>query len=187
MIKTVIFDFFGVLRTDGYKAWLTHQSIPHEGAYYDLSRRSDLALLNDEEFFQELSELVGREVTEDEMDQSTAIYTDVVAIAEKVGEKYSTGLLSNAPGEYLRGILVDNDLERLFETIVISSEIGMVKPDRNIFEYILDKMDAVAQETIFIDDSPLNVEGAKAVGINAIRFESPEQLRKDLATFGVEV
>jgi HAD superfamily hydrolase (TIGR01509 family) len=187
MITTVIFDFFGVLRTDGYKAWLTHQNIPHEGAYYDLSRRSDLALLNEEEFFQELSELVGRTVTKDEMDQSTAIYADVVAIAEKVGETYPTGLLSNAPGEYLRTILANNDLERLFKTIVISSEIGMVKPDRNIFEYILDKMDATPEETIFIDDSPLNVEGAKAVGINAIRFESPEQLKKDLAAFGVAV
>ena len=186
MIKTVIFDFFGVLQTDGYKSWLTKQGIPLEGEYYDLSRRSDLGLLADNEFFEELSKLSGIEITEEEIDQSTSMYTEVIAIVEKVRETYPTGLLSNAPSGYIREILQEHNLEHLFNTIVVSGEIGFVKPDRRIFEHILGVMNANAKETIFIDDSLLNVEGARAVGINAIHFQSPKQLKEELAALGVD-
>lgn len=187
MIKTVIFDFFGVLRTDGYKSWIINQKILDTSAYYDLSRRSDLALLNDDEFFDELSALVGRRMTHGEIDSATTIYKDVVSIAERVQENYQVGLLSNAPGDFLRGILKDNDLERLFNTIVISSEVGMAKPDRNIFDYTLDALDAQPHETIFIDDTLINVESANKLGINAIHFQNAEQLKQELAALGVNV
>ncbi|MGO7594075.1 HAD-IA family hydrolase, partial [Rhizobium leguminosarum] len=40
--------------------------------------------------------------------------------------------------------------------------------------------------TIFIDDAPVNVEGAKAYGCNAVLFSGPEKLRSDLAAYGLK-
>ncbi len=63
-----------------------------------------------------------------------------------------------------------------FDGIVTSYSIGMAKPDRNIYEHILDKFDLKASECVFIDDMQVNIDGAKAAGISTILFESTNQL-----------
>lgn len=63
----------------------------------------------------------------------------------------------------------------LFKGIVVSAEIGHLKPSREIYHYLLNHHRIKAQETIFIDDHAPNIEGAKAVGITAIQFLNTEQ------------
>jgi 2-haloacid dehalogenase len=67
-----------------------------------------------------------------------------------------------------------------FDLTVISGEIGLVKPDREIFDYLLDKSGLRAEECVFIDDSPANADVARALGFDAIHFHSSKQLREDL-------
>jgi len=57
-----------------------------------------------------------------------------------------------------------------FDGLVFSANIGMVKPDREIFEYLLKKFNLKADECFFIDDSEKNITGAKAVGIDGYLF-----------------
>lgn len=68
-----------------------------------------------------------------------------------------------------------------FDGIVVSGEIGLVKPDARIYRHLLDQFGLRAEDCIFIDDSPANVAGADAVGITGLHFTSPEKLRQDLA------
>ena len=56
----------------------------------------------------------------------------------------------------------------------------MVKPDRRIYEIVLERFGLRAEECVFFDDLEKNVEGAKAVGIEAYRFEGDVRLIKDL-------
>ncbi|MGE3320001.1 MAG: HAD family hydrolase [Candidatus Berkiella sp.] len=63
----------------------------------------------------------------------------------------------------------------LFKGIVVSAEIGLLKPSREIYHYLLEHHQLKANETVFIDDHPPNVEGAKAVGITAIQFSNSKQ------------
>ena len=63
----------------------------------------------------------------------------------------------------------------------------MVKPDPAIYRLLLDRFGLSAQDCVFIDDSPRNVEGARAVGMHAVHFISPEQLARDLDGFGFPV
>ncbi len=58
-----------------------------------------------------------------------------------------------------------------FDGLVFSGTIGMVKPDREIFEYLLNKYELEAEECLFVDDSTKNIDGAKAVGINTYLFD----------------
>jgi 2-haloacid dehalogenase len=72
-----------------------------------------------------------------------------------------------------------------FDFTVISGEIGLVKPSREIFDFLLEKTGRRAQELIFIDDSTTNVIAARSLGFDAIHFCSPRQLRDELIFRGL--
>ncbi|MGC9326290.1 MAG: HAD family hydrolase [Candidatus Hinthialibacter sp.] len=72
-----------------------------------------------------------------------------------------------------------------FDGVVVSFKIGMVKPEREIYEHLLSKFHLDPQECLFIDDMEANVRGAQNVGVNAILFESPQQLREQFQIIGV--
>lgn len=68
----------------------------------------------------------------------------------------------------------------IFQGIVVSANVGHLKPAREIYEHLLNTYALSAAETIFIDDHLPNVLGAQAVGIEAILFENAKQCQDDL-------
>ena len=74
---------------------------------------------------------------------------------------------------------------RWFDGTVVSSAEGIAKPDAEIFTRLLRRFGLTAATTLLIDDSAANVAGAQAVGMQAVRFESPEQLRRWLVGAGL--
>jgi len=71
-----------------------------------------------------------------------------------------------------------------FENIIVSGEEKLVKPDPAIYRVALDRIGRTAEECIFIDDSERNIAAAAELGIDAIRFTTPNQLERDLADRG---
>jgi 2-haloacid dehalogenase len=74
---------------------------------------------------------------------------------------------------------------RWFEGTVVSGFEGVAKPDPRVFELLLERFGLTAASTLFVDDSPTNVEAARRVGLQAIEFESPAALRHDLEDAGL--
>lgn len=74
----------------------------------------------------------------------------------------------------------------LFEGAAVSAEIGVLKPDPRIYRHLLVEHGLVAGETVFFDDVPGNVEGAKAVGMHAFVFTEIGQAERDLRSLGVD-
>lgn len=72
-----------------------------------------------------------------------------------------------------------------FEHTVVSGELGIVKPDRRIFEHAIERCRLEPARSVLIDDMPANVEAARACGFHAVRFTTPEALRADLAAYGL--
>lgn len=68
----------------------------------------------------------------------------------------------------------------LLDDYVISGDINLIKPDAAIFQHALKKFGRTAQECLFIDDSKPNIVTAKMLGLDAILFEAPAQLRDEL-------
>jgi putative hydrolase of the HAD superfamily len=106
------------------------------------------------------------------------------------GDLRSAGLrlavLSNAPvamGDFVRR----QPWARLFERIVISGEIGHIKPDAAIYDYLLRALDAPADKVAFTDDLAENIAGARARGIRGIEFHGAAPLRSQLAALGVPI
>jgi 2-haloacid dehalogenase len=67
-----------------------------------------------------------------------------------------------------------------FEFVAVSGRLGVMKPQREIFDYVLQQGGLRAEECVFIDDSPGNVAAARALGWHALHFTSPAALRVEL-------
>jgi len=72
-----------------------------------------------------------------------------------------------------------------FEGIVISGDVGVNKPDRRIFEFLIDQFGIEPAAALFIDDSSANVDAATALGFHAIQFTDPTALRVELVRLGL--
>jgi 2-haloacid dehalogenase len=72
-----------------------------------------------------------------------------------------------------------------FESILVSGEVGLIKPDPRIFQLLLEGIGREARACIYIDDNPKNVAAAESLGLEAIHFLSPEQLRDELIGRGL--
>ena len=72
-----------------------------------------------------------------------------------------------------------------FRDIVVSGDERVLKPDPVIFHLLLDRNGLAASDCLFIDDNVHNVEGARAVGMQAHHFTTPELLRAELVRLGV--
>jgi putative hydrolase of the HAD superfamily len=81
-----------------------------------------------------------------------------------------TGMLSNSWGnEYPRELFTD-----LFDAVVISSEVGMRKPEQRIFLHALAKLGLAPQQCVFIDDIEANVAAAQALGMVGLHHRDPD-------------
>ena len=84
--------------------------------------------------------------------------------------------LTNWSSETFYRIMSDYPIFKLLDGFVVSGDVKMTKPHPEIFHYLLDKYGIRAEESCFVDDQPLNVAGAQAVGIKGIVFSSAEEL-----------
>ena len=67
-----------------------------------------------------------------------------------------------------------------FDVLVWSYQLRVAKPDPAIYRYVLEKLETRPEETLFIDDKPVNVEAANALGMKGVVFSTVEKLREDL-------
>lgn len=73
----------------------------------------------------------------------------------------------------------------LFRDVLVSGQEGLLKPNASIYRRLLERHGLAAGDCLFIDDSPANVEGARAVGIDAILFTDAEALATALRQRGL--
>jgi epoxide hydrolase-like predicted phosphatase len=98
---------------------------------------------------------------------------------------YKTGLISNAWSD-LRDFIVREKFDDAFDKMIISAEVGAVKPEPKIFQIALEQFGVKPKEAVFVDDFYINIEGCEKVGIKGIHFKDAEstlqQLKKLLST-----
>ena len=92
---------------------------------------------------------------------------------------YRTALLSNAFPD-LRQSLERMGIVDAFDQLIISAEVGLMKPDPRIFQLALERLEVAPAEAVFVDDFNLNVRAAQAAGLHAVRFLDPAQVRAEL-------
>jgi putative hydrolase of the HAD superfamily len=93
-------------------------------------------------------------------------------------------VLSNMHTASIRHLEQTYPVWDLFDGIVISSHIRMVKPELDIYRYLIKQYGLSPTDTVFIDDTQVNLDAALQVGIQTIRFENPEQCERALEAMG---
>lgn len=93
--------------------------------------------------------------------------------------------LSNWSAETFPHARAKYDFFDLFDGIILSGDVGLVKPDPQIYQITLNRIGRLARECIFIDDAVPNIEQAQKLGFVTILFEAPRQLEASLRDLGI--
>lgn len=179
-LTTFIFDCFKVFLTPPLSLWY-EKNISNTGHvdpdFPNIVKDFDLGYVSEDGFLDYLLShdwiKKTKEELRDELDALCVLDAELVEVVKKIKSKgYKIALLSNAGHEFFerRIYKVHLEFKDLFDKIVISSEIKIVKPDPEIYLYTLDFIDSKPEESIFIDDSVHNVEVAENLGMKGFVY-----------------
>ena len=104
---------------------------------------------------------------------------------KNLSKKYKLALLSNTDPVHVAYMESRYDFFSLFPVRVYSCAVGAAKPSPIIYREALRGCRVQAREAVYIDDIPAYVEAAQALGMQGICYQSPDQLRLQLAELGV--
>jgi HAD superfamily hydrolase (TIGR01509 family) len=196
-LRAVIFDFGGVLfKTHDYTprhAWDDRLGLPrgaveravHNDESWRAAQHGTLSLAD---YWADVGRRLGISPAVAASELATDFYRgdvldeQIVAYIRGLRQAgHAVALLSNDAAGLLRPRLDRLGIVGLFDPLVISSEIGVMKPASAAYQAVLEQLARPAPETVFIDDMPQNIAGARAVGMQAIRYQPQLELNTVLA------
>ncbi|HRF28961.1 MAG TPA: HAD-IA family hydrolase [Candidatus Saccharibacteria bacterium] len=101
-------------------------------------------------------------------------------IRDELKPRYKIGFLSNV-GDNLMDTLFTKEQQALFDDVVLSFEVGIAKPQPEIYELSAKNLGLDTTECVFVDDVQRYIDGAEVAGMEAILFTSTEQFKHDIA------
>ena len=105
---------------------------------------------------------------------------DLISFIRRLRPEIKTGMLTNAFRSARQDLEHKWKIADAFDLIVVSAEEGVVKPDPRIYRIMLERLGADPGASLFVDDIEENVEGARRVGMQALRFESTPQVIEEV-------
>jgi putative hydrolase of the HAD superfamily len=187
-IRAVFFDLGGVILRTEYQAPREHLAERLNMEYDDLvrlvfesetSRTASIGQISADEHWKSVARKLKRKPFEvnairDEFFAGDVLDHELIAFIRSLRPRRKTGIISNAWPD-LRDYIVEKKFDDAFDQMVISAEVGVMKPKAEIFQIALDLLGVSPNEAVFLDDISENVEGARAVGMSAIHFVEPEK------------
>ncbi len=117
---------------------------------------------------------------EDEFFAGDSLDERLVDFLRSLKPSYMTALLSNAWSGLREKLDEEWGILDAFDQVIISSEVGLAKPDPRIFALTLEKLKATPSEAVFVDDFLENTEAAAAAGLHTVRFLNTDQTITDI-------
>ena len=191
-IKNIIFDLGGVIinldnkRTeDAFLALGASDFGKYFGHGFAASffKEYETGNISDTQFIQKLKEMGGLTVPDETIiDAWNALLLDFpperIRLLEKLGAEYRLFLFSNTNALHMTALreiyqktFLQGELDALFEKTYYSHQMGMRKPAVESFQYIIRENKLLPEETLFVDDALINVEGAVAAGLRGFFLE----------------
>jgi len=125
------------------------------------------------------------EIERDYLDTYLRIDSEFAEIAKTLSKNYSLAILSNDVKEWSNYLRTKFNLSRLFKIIIISGEVGYRKPDKRIYNLLLDRIQSPPSDCVFVDDRSKNLRPASEIGIKTIRFVREESNNDISADFEI--
>ena|SRR5258708_3978490 len=196
-IKTIIFDCFGVVFDPVLGGWYKDNILKRglvDENQPNLFRQFDLGILTEEDiinYFQKYDGITSTpEELRKEIDEYLKIDYSLLKVIKKLRQKgLKTILLSNANNSFFERKIYPTypDFKNLFDEIIISSVVQMVKPDPDIYLYTLEKASSHPEEVVFVDDSKTNVDTAIQLGMKGFVYTESTTFINYLDSLGIDL
>jgi len=166
-------DYAAFLRTLGFDQQMTDAELYH--LLEDDARAFEMGKASATEFLDVVNTKLGRYYTFDQFRKAwVSILPSAVPgsreLLEQLAGRYRLMMLSNTNELHFQHTVDMLPVLRRFERFFLSYEIGTLKPEPGIYQYVLEHVDVPAQRILFIDDLEKNIQGAKSVGMSGIVF-----------------
>ena len=195
-IKAVIFDMGGVLvRTEdtaprvalGLRFGKTYNELDQIFFANKSSLRASRGEISAREHSLYVMRTLGLPETDEAIEQfvdefflGDTVDWDIINYIQSLRPRYKAILLSNA-WDNLRDVLATKwKIADAFDEIFISAEMGIAKPDPEIYKMVLEKLDLAPEEIVFIDDFIENIESARKLGMHGIHFQNKDEAMAEL-------
>ena len=198
MIKTLIFDFAGVITTSALFPRVADVlskkfGIDKEEFYKTLKSQEKEYLLGNcttRDFWQNVCQ--DTQISYDDFVREISWYKineEVLNLLRNLKGKYELVLLSDNYDALFQAISNDKRLQGIFDYSFYSHQLHMVKvyDEEKIFNHVLKSIKIGPDNCVFIDDKEINLASARKLGIHTILFKDIIQLKKELAAFSVNV
>jgi putative hydrolase of the HAD superfamily len=199
VIKTVIFDLGRVLIPfdfmRGYQqmqalSGLTPDEIRARLSADRLVHRFESGHIENHDFVAEVASRLGVQL---DYESFTEIWSSIFlpetlipeAVVAGIRRNHRTVLLSNTNGIHFTMLDARYPILSHFDARILSYEVKAMKPEPAIYQAAIDAAGCSPHECFFTDDIAAYVDGAKAMGIDAVQFESADQILRELAARGV--
>jgi putative hydrolase of the HAD superfamily len=196
MVKNILFDLGGVLYHISYlKTIEAFKNVGIENAAHIYSQKQQSQLfdlfetgkISEENFFIELKQFASKTSTKELKTSWNSMLlgmpVEYLQLLKNLKKKYNLYLLSNANVTHIKHVKADlqknngiKNVESLFDKAYFSQEIGMRKPHKETFKWVLDDAGIKANETLFVEDSMQHIEGAKLAGLHCCHISSNKAL-----------
>jgi len=192
-IKAILWDFSGVLFMSkyglGHEYYAELMGIPNDilQSFFDgdMNRLVDLGEISHEDFYRTL--LKELNLSEDMLPlfsesfrKAFKLNLRIIEYIQSLPESIKIGLLSNYSNRLRPLIEEDLEIAHLFDDMVISCEVKLLKPDEKIYQTALSRLNVEAEEAIFVDDRLENIEGAQKVGMHGVLFTETKQVINEI-------
>ncbi len=181
-IKVIAFDFWDVFATLDHPMYIymrKHGVDPtkYSQPIHDLIIAHDLGKLTEQEFLKQASGVIGLELPY-ELCRLTfreeLLNKDLIEIAKGLKGRYKLILISNNSKEYCEEYLFKTGLDKLFNQLILSYEVGFRKPSKEMYELLIKKSGVKPEEILFVDDDPSKFPVAEKLGIKTLQYKKRE-------------
>ncbi|HEY5442226.1 MAG TPA: HAD-IA family hydrolase [Candidatus Saccharimonadales bacterium] len=184
MIRAIVFDCFGVFYADPVFAYMHDPSTPLDkaGALHQLDIQAAHGNISKSAFVKQASVLLGLPTKEIQQRffEGTARNQQLINFAQELRSKYKIALLSNIGGDMMGGFFDLSEQEKLFDTVVLSGNVGIAKPDPKIFELVCRRLGVSLEEAVMVDDVLDYIAAARKLGMQGICYEEFDQFKAEL-------
>lgn len=192
-IQVVIFDLGGVLLHGGYLSFLQHYcaaclTTQGKERILELERQVNLGRISETAFYREIKKIFGVRLSPRQMHDLIVRHmkTDrkLVNFIPHLG-RARVAMFTNSIGPMaLETIhLYHIPSKKLFRKVFISTNLHIAKPDASAYRYILRKLKVKPARALMVDDRPINVRGAKKIGMQGIIYKNIKQFRKEFQNY----
>jgi putative hydrolase of the HAD superfamily len=193
----LLFDLGGVvIELDGLPIWMEWTGESNERVVWErwlrspAVRRFESGRATPAEFGEEIVREFGLEIAAAEFLSHFATwprgpYPGVLELLASLRSRFAIACLSNCNELHWPRFLDEMGLAGAFDHHFSSHELGALKPDPEIFAHAVERLGVAPERVLFLDDNQLNVDGARAAGLDAELVKGPDGIRAALGRLGI--